>query len=83
MDVVSLLLLTTAISVSTYRSPAGDYRDAATALAKATYIETKTDKMMKTLEKKYVPKKIEEYGGWITAMTKIAVEKRVSLEWTF
>lgn len=82
MDVISLLFLTTAIRVSS-RAPAGDYRDALTALSKATYIQTGTDKVAKHLEKKYVPKEVEEYGGWITVMTKVAVEKKVSLEWTF
>lgn len=83
MDIVGVFILTTAISVGTYRGPASEYRDGATALAKAMYIETKTDKMVKNLEKQYVPKKVEEYGAWITAVSKAAIEKKVSVEWTF
>lgn len=83
MGMLSIFVLATAINIDASRSPASKTNDAYRALAKATYLQTGTDKHVKTLEKKYIPKKVKEYGGWITAAMKVVSEQKVSLEWTF
>ena len=83
MSILGVFILSTAIGIGATRSPSSEEKDAYTALFKATYIETKFDKQLKQFEQKYVPKELKEYGGWITGVTKIAVEKKVSFEWTF
>jgi len=83
MSMLGIFVLTTAIGIGASRSPASEEQDALKALAKATYIQTETDKQVKDLEKRYIPKELKEYGGWITGTTKAIVDKKVSFEWTF
>jgi galactokinase len=83
MGMLGIFVLATAINISTTRSPASKTHDAYNALVKATYLQTGTDKIAQDLEKKYVPKKVKEYGGWITGMIKIVRDQKVSFEWTF
>lgn len=80
---LSILILSTAIGVGASRSPAGETKDAYKALAKASYVQSGYNKKVKQLEKRAIPKDVREYGGWITGLTKIAVEKKISVEWTF
>jgi len=80
---LNILLLTTAIGIGASRSPASESKDAYKAIAKATYIKSGYDKKVKQLEKKVIPKDVREYGGWITGLTKVAIEKKISVEWTF
>lgn len=83
MSILGVFILSTAIGIGASRSPASESKDAYNALVKATYIHTGFDHQMKAIEKKYVPKELKEYGGWITGTAKIAIEKKVSFEWTF
>lgn len=83
MDMLSIFLLTTAISIEVSRGPSGNSEDAYKALGKATYIQTGTDKAVSKLEKRYTPKLVKEYGGWIAGIAKAMSEKKISFEWTF
>lgn len=83
MSFIGVFVLTTAITIEASRVPAGQAEDAYRALAKAIYVQTETDKVVKDLEKRYTPKIVKEYGGWIAGITKVMVEKQISLEWTF
>lgn len=86
MNFVTVFFLTTAITVSTTRLPAGNYEDALKAAGKATYIQTGTDKVVNNLEKRYEPafvKEYEKYEGWIVGIMKVTTEQKISLEWTF
>jgi len=83
MSIFGIFVLTTAIGMEVSRSPASETHDAYQALVKATYIQMGVDKQMKSLEKKYVPLIVKEYGGWITGITKIVSDKKISFEWTF
>ena len=80
---VGIFVLTTAITIQSSRLPAGEAVDAYRALAKATYLQTESDQIVKNLEKKYTPKYVKEYGPWIAGITKVAIEKQFSVEWTF
>jgi hypothetical protein len=80
---IGILVLSTAIGVGASRGPASEADDAYKALAKATYIHTGTDKQIKAFEKRFTPKIIKEYGGWVAGITKVVTEKKVSFEWTF
>lgn len=83
MSMLGVFILTTAIGISTTRTPSSDAKDAYKALTKATYIQTGADKQAKNLERKYVPQYIKEYGGWITGTVKVIADRKISFEWTF
>lgn len=83
MSMLGVLVLSTAIGVGTSRSPASEEQNALKALAKATYIQTETDKKVRELEKKWTPEMIKKYGGWLAGITKVVSEQKVSFEWTF
>lgn len=38
---------------------------------------------IKRYEKKYLPKEVKEYGAHLALGYTIAIEKRISLQWTF
>lgn len=78
-----VFVLTTAISIEMSRGPTGKDQDAIKALGKATYVQTGTDKIVKNAERKYTPKLVKEYGGWIAGIAKILNDKKISFEWTF
>jgi hypothetical protein len=80
---LGVFLLSTAIGVGASRGPASEANDAYKALAKATYIQTGTDKQVKAIEKRITPELVKKYGGWIAGVTKVVSEKKVSFEWTF
>lgn len=69
--------------MGTSRSPASEYKDAYRALSKATYIYTNADDKMKELERKISPDFMKKYGGVIAGAAKIAIEQKISFEWTF
>lgn len=83
MSMLGFLVLSAAIGVGGTRNPSAEKTDALKAVAKATYLQTETDKVAKELEKKYVSKKVKEYGGWITGTARIVHEQKISFEWTF
>ena len=83
MNMLNVLILSTAIGIGASSGLASERDDAIKALAKATYKEADLDKYVKHLEKKYIPKELKEYGGWITGTTKLVIEKKISGEWTF
>jgi len=83
MTLLGIFVLSSAIGINSVRTPSSEKEDAYKALAKATYIQTNSDKKLKEIEKKYIPKELKEYGGWITGTTKIIVDKKISFEWTF
>jgi hypothetical protein len=78
-----IFILTSAVSITSVRTPSSNQKDAYKALSKAMYIETGANKQVKELERKFIPKKVREYGGWITGTVKLMTEKKISLEWTF
>lgn len=80
---LNVLILSTALGIGASRSPAAEEAVAYKALAKATYISSGTDKRVKALERNLIPKDVREYGGWITGMSKLMIEKKISFEWTF
>lgn len=57
--------------------------EAVRAIGKALYKELDLDEPVKRLEKKLITKEIRENGKWIVIISKIAIEKRISYEWTF
>lgn len=83
MSVLGIFILTTAIGIESTREPASESSNAYKALIKATYIQTDSEKLVKEFEKKYIPKIVKEHGLWITTTTKVIVEKKISMEWTF
>lgn len=80
---LNMLLLSTALGIGASRSPAAEQTRAYKALAKATYISSGANKQVKDIERKVISKDIREYGGWITGMSKLMIEKKISFEWTF
>lgn len=83
MDMLGVFILSTAIGIGASRGPASEQEDAYKALMKATYLETDMDQKAKQFEKRYLPKELKEYGGWITGVAKIAKDRKISFEWTF
>jgi hypothetical protein len=83
MSMFGIMVLSVAIGVGTSQGPASTTNDAYKALAKASYIQTGTDKKVKVIEKNITPKIVKEYGGWIAGIAKIVNDKKISLEWTF
>lgn len=83
MSIIGAFILTTAIGINVTRNPASEEQDAYKALIKATYIQTGTDKQVKLLEKKYIPPHLKKYGGVISGLSKVILDKKISMEWTF
>jgi len=83
MSLLGVFVLTTAISIEFSRGPTGKTDDAYKALGKATFVQTGTDKIVKQFEKRYTPKAVKEYGGWIAGIMKVVNDQKISFEWTF
>lgn len=80
---LEILILSAAIGVGGTRGPASEKEDALKALAKASYVQSGTDKKVKQFERRVLNKELKEYSGWIAGITKVATEKKLSFEWTF
>jgi hypothetical protein len=83
MSTLAVIVLTTAVGFEVNRSPSSEARDAFKTAVKAAYIQTGTDEYVKTFERKYTPKVVKEYGGWVAGIVKVVTEKRVSVAWKF
>lgn len=81
MMLLKVVILTTALHIQSARARGEE--DAYKALAKATYIQTGTDDMVSVLEKRYTPKVVKEYGGWIAGIAKVMNDRMISFKWTF
>lgn len=62
---------------------ANSEQEALRHISKACYKQFKIDKYVKVIEKKYIHKKIREYGGAIGVGLRIVAERRVSYVWRF
>lgn len=77
-ELMGVLILTTAISATNAGAD-----DAAKAIFKASYKYTQTDKMVKNLEKRYIPKELKRRGTYLLIAGRLATEGKISYEWSF
>lgn len=49
----------------------------------ATYAQTEADSYRRSLEKKYVPKKLTVFGGYTAILFKMYKDQSVKLAWSF
>ena len=61
--------------------------DAIAKAADAAYVQTgvkaNVDQLANHLEKQYVPKELEKYGGTLAAILKSIMDRALTLKWTF
>ncbi len=82
MTAFGMFILTASIGI-TQAADASAERDALRALGKATYKQANIDDVVKKYEKKNISEDIKKYGGYASIIVRLAVEKRISAEWTF
>ncbi|HEY8390183.1 MAG TPA: hypothetical protein VIL26_04440 [Clostridia bacterium] len=58
-------------------------KQAITKALTAAYYQLELDDEVKRLEKKYVPETVRKYGGVVSFLTRIAVDKRITYTWEF
>jgi len=58
-------------------------KQALTKALNAAYYQLELDDDVKRLEKKYIPEKVREYGGIVSILAKITIDKRITYTWEF
>lgn len=76
---VGIVFTTSFASLNAYGNEADAYRAAAEAAYKQTGMETE----VQHIQNRLLPKKVQEVGGWVLTVGKIAQEKKVVWTWTF
>lgn len=72
----SVLLLL--VSLNCY---ANDEQEALSKAGKALYYQLKLQDIVNKLDKKYTPKTVKEFGGWLVIVRQIASEKQLKYTW--
>ena len=83
LGILSPFILGIAISLTPGKGNTANEQDAYKSLAKAIYKECDIDDMVKRLEDKYLDEDVKKYGTILINVGKIAVEKKITYEWTF
>jgi hypothetical protein len=65
------------------QSKADNYDEARKKASEALYKQSGMDKIVKELEKKYVPKSVKKYGGWLLAIQDSIVNEQIRYSWTY
>lgn len=74
------------VGALTFGQPVGEMlpdQDAPRYIAKAVYKQYSLDKVVNRIEKRYLPKPVKKYGGYIGIGIRLATEKRFTYTWKF
>jgi hypothetical protein len=58
-------------------------KEAIRKASEALYIQSGMDKVVKQLDKKYTPKVVKKYGGWLIAIQDSVVNEQIRYKWEF
>lgn len=75
---VNLLLM---IFLTCQNSYASNYSEAAKKASEAFYKQSGLDVMVNKVEKRYIPKTVKVYGGWLIAVQDCIVNERFTYIW--
>lgn len=76
-------LLISFILVLSFSCHANDEQEAINKAGKALYKQLNLDNYVKSLDKKYTPQTVKQFGGWLLVVRQIAVEKQIKYTWTW
>lgn len=81
MSPIGFIIFATAFSIGDVAN-ADNQQKAIDALIKASYYQFDVDKEVKKIEEKYTPDLLKE-NPWIAYTAKVAIEKKITLQWKF